>query len=277
MKKIINWKLFFILLIACVIGSLLVLPYSLSLTSVGTVEELPVENELPVETDIPIWLIVISTITNSLIMFAIVIFIGLLLSKKIGLEKGGLRLPILEGILKKENKAKEFKALLLPSICLGVLAGGLIIVVSIPFNNIIPEFQNIEVTPSPWKGFLASFYGGIAEEVLLRLFLMSFFVWLTYIIKKNKEGNPTAVGVWISIILAAVVFGIGHLPATAQIVSLNGIVIARAIVLNGICGVIFGWLYWKKGLESAMIAHFSTDIVLHVITPVIVQLFVSAA
>jgi len=332
MKKIINWKLFFILLIACVIGSVLVLPYSLSLTSGGSVEELPFENDPPIEIEIPgedlliendleaadessntdeellnedemkpaeemdtdevsfpeidpwkvsdisqipVWLIVLSAILNNLIIFAIAIFFGLLLSKKIGLENGGLRVPILEGILNKENKSKEFKALLLPSIVFGVLAGGLIIVISIPFNNAIPEFKNMEaITPPAWHGFLASFYGGIAEEVLLRLFLMSLFVWFSFIIKKNKDGKPTVVGIWISIILAAVIFGIGHLPATAQIATLTITVIMRAIILNGIAGITFGWLFWKKGLESAMIAHFSADIVLHVITPLVVKLFV---
>jgi membrane protease YdiL (CAAX protease family) len=98
-------------------------------------------------------------------------------------------------------------------------------------------------------------------------------VWITFKIKKSGDGNPTIIGIWLSIIIAAVLFGIGHLPATAQIVDLTGIVIVRAIVLNGIGGIIFGWLYWKKGLESAMIAHFSTDIVLHVITPFAVSLF----
>ena len=43
---------------------------------------------------------------------------------------------------------------------------------------------------------------------------------------------------------------------------------------NGSIGVIFGWLYWKKGLESAMIAHFSSDVVLHVITPLMASLFI---
>ena len=31
--------------------------------------------------------------------------------------------------------------------------------------------------------------------------------------------------------------------------------------------VVFGWLYWKRGLEMAIVAHFGADIVLHVITP----------
>ena len=41
--------------------------------------------------------------------------------------------------------------------------------------------------------------------------------------------------------------------------------ITRTIVLNSLAGIAFGWLYWRRGLEAAMLAHFSTDIVLHVI------------
>jgi len=286
MKKLINWKMFFILLIACVIASMLVIPYSLSLVlDKETKEDLHAEcdhdhnHDHHTDTDntedqieLPMFLMVILTAVNNLFIFAIVIFLGLLLSKKIGLESGGLRLPILEGILNKENKIKEFKAILLPSISLGVLAGVLIIVISIPFNNAIPVFKNMEVIVPAWKGFLASFYGGIAEEVMLRLFFMSLLVWITFLIKKNKDGNPTSFGVWLAIILASVIFGIGHLPATAQLTEITGVVVARAIVLNGIAGIAFGWLYWKKGLESAIIAHFSADIVLHVITPMVLLL-----
>jgi membrane protease YdiL (CAAX protease family) len=182
-------------------------------------------------------------------------------------------LPILQGVLEGKNQTKELKSIVLPSIGLGVLAGILIVLLSIPFNRFVPEFQNLEVSVPAWKAFLASFYGGIAEEVLLRLFLVSLFVWITFIIKKAKDGGPTVFGIWLSIILAAVVFGLGHLPVTAQITNLTGIVIIRAVVLNGAGGIIFGWLYWKKGLESAMIAHFSADIVLHIITPFAVSLF----
>ena len=272
MKNLINWKLFFILFAACTIGSVLVLPYSMDLTSTDL-------EAASIESGIPVVLMLIISIVQSTIMFAIVTFLGLLLSKKIGLENGGFRLPILEGILNRENKSKEFKSLLLPSICLGVLAGGLILVINIPFNNAIPEFKNMEKIVPAWKGFLASFYGGIAEEVLLRLFFMSLLVWISTKIKKisnvgSAAGSPVAVGVWIAIILAAVVFGLGHLPATAAIVELNAVVVARAIILNSIVGIICGWLFWKKGLEAAMISHFSADIVLHVITPLVMSLFV---
>ena len=156
---------------------------------------------------------------------------------------------------------------------MGVLAGLLIVLLSLPFNTLIPELQLLESSVPVWKALLASFYGGIAEEILLRLFLVSLFVWITYKIKKTKDGQPTDFGIWLSIIVAAILFGLGHLPATAQITTLTGLVVLRAIVLNGTGGIIFGWLYWKKGLESAILAHFSADIVLHVITPWFVSLF----
>ncbi len=95
---------------------------------------------------------------------------------------------------------------------------------------------------------------------------MTLFVWISTKIKKNREGGPTTTGVWVSIIIAAIIFGLGHLPT---ILALGGthltlLMLVRVIFLNAILGILFGWLYWKKGLESAIISHFSVDLVLHV-------------
>jgi len=89
--------------------------------------------------------------------------------------------------------------------------------------------------------------------------------WLGKFISKTAEGKPTSAIFWIANILAAVLFGLGHLPATALLVSLTPLIIVRAIVLNGFVGIVCGWLYQTRGLEAAMISHFSADIVLHVL------------
>jgi membrane protease YdiL (CAAX protease family) len=230
---------------------MLVLPYSLALTS----------NKIQITP-----FILLITLIQNLVMFAVITFFGLFLSKRIGFGS-----PILQGILEGKNQTKELKSILLLSIGLGVLAGILITGLSIPFNKLTPELQLLNVSIPAWKAFLASFYGGIAEEVLLRLFLVSLFVWIILKMKKLKDVAVAGFGIWLSIVLAAIIFGLGHLPATSQITALTGIVIVRAIVLNGVGGIIFGWLYWKKGLESAMIAHFSADIVLHIIAPFVVS------
>jgi membrane protease YdiL (CAAX protease family) len=40
--------------------------------------------------------------------------------------------------------------------------------------------------------------------------------------------------------------------------------VTRILVLNGVAGTLFGYLYWRKGLEAAMIAHGAADLTLHV-------------
>ena len=112
---------------------------------------------------------------------------------------------------------------------------------------------------------LASFYGGLDEELLLRLFAMSFIAWLGRFISKTPDGKPTLAVLWIANILAAVLFGLGHLPATAALVPITPLVVLRAVLLNGVIGIACGYLYVKHGLESAMLSHFSADLILHVL------------
>ena len=186
----------------------------------------------------------------------------------------GFGLPVLQGLLEGKNQTGCLKSILKPSVGLGVLGGILIILLSIPFGSLSVAFLQTEVSVAAWKAFLASFYGGIAEEIYFRLFLLSLFVWITWKIRKAKDGGPTDFGIWLSIIVSSIIFGLGHLGITGEITAITAAVVVRALLLNGVVSVIFSWLYWKKGLESAMIAHFTVDIVLHVVTPAAVSFFV---
>jgi membrane protease YdiL (CAAX protease family) len=119
--------------------------------------------------------------------------------------------------------------------------------------------------PNWWQGLLASFYGGISEEILLRLFLMTLVAWVIGRISKRSAQSPAVA--WSAIVIAAVLFGVGHLPAVAQLGPISAILVVRTVSLNAVGGVAFGWLYWRRGLVSAMLAHFCADIVLLVILP----------
>ena len=256
MKKLIDWKLFFILFGACLLTTLMVLPYTISL--------LPPEAAAMMTPPV-----LIAQVLSSQTLFSLTIFVGLWLAKRVGLG-----LPILSGWLRGERQGKNLKAILRPAIGWGVLAGLLIILLSFLFQSLSIELLKTETAVPVWKSFLASFYGGIAEEVLLRLGLMTLLVWLATKVKSTGQGQPTNVGVWLAIILSSIIFGLGHLPITGALTTITPLVVARAIILNGVAGLIFGWLYWKKGLEAAMISHFSADVVIHVILPTIVSLLV---
>ncbi|HUE99527.1 MAG TPA: CPBP family intramembrane glutamic endopeptidase [Anaerolineales bacterium] len=260
MNKPFNWKIFFILWGAVIFGVIAIIPYSLELQS-GILQDLDLPISLP-------FLITLQIAQNAVIL-GVLTALGLFFANRIGLG-----LPILEARLRGESVVDKLRAILPVSIIVGVVASLLIIGLELVYFQpaLLRELGdsadalNLQTAqPAAWKGFLASFYGGIVEEVLLRLFVMSLFAWIGSFISKTTEGKPTSAVFWIANILAAVLFGLGHLPATATIIPLTPLVITRAIVLNGLAGIGFGWLYWKRGLESAMIAHFSADIVLHVL------------
>ena len=260
MKKTFDWKIFFILLAASVVGVVAVIPYSLAIQG-STLSEL----DLP----IPTWLLILLQVLQNTVLFALVIFIGLVAANRVGLG-----LPILEAKLQGESIGQRVKAFLLPSILLGILGSALVILLDIlVFNPLLMTelgdkaalFSQGALQPAAWKGLLASFYGGISEEILLRLGMMSVLVWLGSFISKTKDGLPTSAVLWTANILAAVLFGLGHLPATAALFPITPLVILRAITLNGLIGIAFGYLYFRHGLEAAMLSHFTADIVLHVL------------
>ncbi|MCC7575746.1 MAG: CPBP family intramembrane metalloprotease [Methanomethylovorans sp.] len=248
-------KLFQILLIACIFGTIAVLPYTITL-----------QGELLQDLPVPLYVLLTAQLIQAIVLFGIAIFVGLHLARKVGLG-----LPILEGWLEGREVKSYLRSILGISIGLGILAGILIIGLDLLFSfaGVSINLAQASINPPAWQGFLASFYGGINEEVLLRLFVMTLIAWVIFRIRKTEEGKPTNTVMWLAIIIAAVIFGIGHLPAVMAITTLTPLVIVRTIILNAVGGIIFGWLYWKKGLESAMISHFSADIVLHVILPLI--------
>ena len=117
---------------------------------------------------------------------------------------------------------------------------------------------------------MAAFYGGIFEEVLMRLFALTFYAWIiSWVLAKfrKEELKENNFVIWFAIIFSAISFGVGHLPTLMAMTDLTAILVFRTILLNALPGIFFGWLFYKKGLENAMVSHFFADIALHLIMP----------
>lgn len=142
----------------------------------------------------------------------------------------------------------------------GVFFGGMVGLILIVLDRIVFAESRLSGSPATpfWVGALASLYGGLNEEVLLRLFLLS----LVYFILSKTGKNRTTL-LWMATVATALIFGLGHLPAASQLVTLNSFETFRILLLNGIPGIFFGWLYWSKSFYTAALAHFIADIFLH--------------
>jgi membrane protease YdiL (CAAX protease family) len=195
------------------------------------------------------------------LQFALLTYFGLLFS-----EKTGFTIPLLNTYLDGESISSQLKSLLIPSLGLGVLAGVLIVGADIVSLKYLVISQPAVEDPGLWQGIMYCFFGGIGGEITWRLFGMSFIVWVLGTVS-SRGNDPSVLIIIVSIVLASVLFGLLHVEFNNGFFTGNILSNLRIFLLNGVGGLFFGWLYWKKGLESAMIAHFSTDIILHVVAP----------
>lgn len=176
-----------------------------------------------------------------------VIGIGLYLAGRIGLGA-----PFVEGWL-KGGEISDWAGRVLALSLVVAIAG------SLPFL-LVNLNVNPEGYPASWMLLLASVQAGVREEIFMRLFLMTILAWLGSLVQREADGRPSPTVMWCAVILSGFLFGWAHIdevvPAPEIYAALVGI-----LLVNTMFGIVFGWLYWKQGLESAILAHFMVDAV----------------
>ncbi len=251
-----SWRTLGVLVAAAASTSLLLIPFSITLFEQGDGAE------------IPAWMLVVGSLIQGAAVAAIFGGLGLWLGPKVGLGAPDLR-DVLHG--EPGSGPRALSALPLAA-GLGVALGAVLLALQAGLMPLLPEavrrsFEELDF-PSPWEGFLASISAGVNEEILFRLGLMTLFVFLGA--RLLRQGNRPGAGVvWTAMVVATLLFGSVHLPQTAELLGggLPASLVAYTLLGNGLGGVVFGWLYWKRGLLAAVTAHFATDVVLYVVAP----------
>lgn len=202
----------------------------------------------------------ISLVQSSMILIAMVV-VGTWLSPKINLGT-----PLMDAyFLHHAWDGSRFKQILFAGSVGGVLGGISLILLyqtASPFlpKEFIESAQNLSL---PF--YTKILYGGITEEILMRWGIMSFFVWLFYRVTQGVNSRVHPLNYIIGIILSALIFGAGHLPAASMLSPVVTLPLVAYVILgNGIFGLIAGYLYWKKGLECAVVAHMLAHVVMTV-------------
>jgi membrane protease YdiL (CAAX protease family) len=184
---------------------------------------------------------------NPTILLFISIFLGIFTFNKVGLQS-----PVLGKLVGFRDQNYNWKEILIYGIALGTLSGILIVLVSYFYKQGFPAEYAILTKDIEMHIATRLLYGGITEEILTRFGLMSLFVYLFSLVFKSSIN----IKFWFGITMSSLLFALGHLPVVFQAVSNPGLAtIVYILIGNSMAGVIFGWLYWRKGLESAMIGH----------------------
>ena len=174
--------------------------------------------------------------------------LGIILAKRVGLWRDE------RGITKKP---------LFISLVISVIGGLALIIPDILFFGRHSTAIMESYATKPTAAYLVATvtYGGIIEEVMLRLFTMSLVAFILYKLFGKGADKPSTAILIAANLIAALLFAAGHLPGTFILLGSSPMIIARCFLLNGGFGLLFGYLYRKYGLRYAMIAHAGCHIV----------------
>jgi hypothetical protein len=197
--------------------------------------------------------IALVTACGMLIIYGGLGFIGLILSSKPGFAEIW------------DKKVTNRQRFVIPTL-VGVFTG----VIFILADMLFVRFHSLGPLPHPPfpLSIIASATAAIGEEVLFRLFFISFWVWLiSYVLLKKRLQN---IVFWIVVVFSALAFGIGHMPGVMALTGFHKFadlpvaLLTEILLLNGLVSVFAAYYFRKYGFLTAVIIHFVTDLVWHI-------------
>lgn len=195
------------------------------------------------------------------LILAVAVVVGIALAPRVGLSA-----PAAEALSAGRDFLEALKPQIVPGVIGGLLGGVSIVLISViskPFllpDTIDRVSRFTKLMPLPTR----IIYGGITEELLLRWGFMTLVVWAAWRVLQKQRRVPASACFVGAILLSSLVFGAAHLPVAYILLSdsFGPAIVLFVILANSAFGVVAGYLYWKRGLESAIIAHMLCHIVL---------------
>jgi membrane protease YdiL (CAAX protease family) len=90
---------------------------------------------------------------------------------------------------------------------------------------------------------------------------MSLIAFILHFLFERKKEKPTTAVLVAANVISAILFAAGHLPFTFASIGSTPLIIFRCFLLNGVFGLLFGYLYRKHGILYAMISHAALHVV----------------
>jgi hypothetical protein len=206
------------------------------------------------QTQIPKWLIASVAAGGSFVIYGILGFIGLILWRKIGFPDIW------------DDRVSNKQRFLIPAIT-GALIGVVLIILDLVFGRFNGVGQLIH-PPFP-TSIVASLSAGIGEEMLFRLFFISFWTWLVG--KVILRGKGLTIVYWVVAVFSAIAHGASHTPTAMILFGVNSpallppMLLVEIILMNGILSIFAAFYFKKFGLFAPIGIHFWADIVWHTI------------
>jgi hypothetical protein len=118
-----------------------------------------------------------------------------------------------------------------------------------------------------WRRLVIIYVAAVGEELAFRLLLLSVVTGVTMRLLRRAAGVPSQGVVRGAIGLSAFAFAAVHLPAWSAVGPLSLGLTLMVMTLNGLGGVVFGYVFVTRGIVAAMWAHAGADCAIQLIGP----------
>lgn len=192
---------------------------------------------------LPVPLIIILSVAQSVIAVTLFSWLGTIFSLRIGFYAK---------LIDVSMKDKRFWIILREQVWYGAAIGcmgAMIAYVSAP-----GFIQYLSFYP-----IISRIGGSLFEEVIIRWGLLTLIIWILWRIFQRRSEAPKNIIIWSGIVLNQLLFAAGHIFALTKIGVPD---VFLSVVIIFLVSSPWGWLFWKKGIEAAFIAHMCFHIVI---------------
>ena len=189
------------------------------------------------------------------IMLALAIWLGLKLGPQVGLST-----PLIHAAVEGRTPWRGIRVLSLPGVAGGVIGAAWLVTLAVVW----PESMSF-VDPVYGLPLLPKIlYGSFTEELLLRFGMLSLVMWLMWKAFGSPKRRPGWLLGWAAIAIAALLSaGIPVYLGWTVTGTMSAAVVAQLLVCEIVYGLLAGVMFWRYGLESAMLAHLVTYLLSH--------------
>jgi hypothetical protein len=245
-REPLNWRLFLALWLAGTVAALPLIPVTVVLGEAGVgARAISWQSATTV------------ILLASFVIFSAAIYVGLRTGRRFGLGA-----PLIAAWLAGEPMVDAGKRLATGAGA-GTILGlvGVVLASAMVGDAATPAMPADDVVPL-WIGVAQALSAGVGEELLFRLGLMSVLVAFVRRVLPGDDDSAFDSVMWTALSLAAVIFAAVHGAPGGGAEDASQLVTEPMQLLRLTSGGLFGWLFWKHGLEAAMAAHFTYDVVL---------------
>ncbi|NPV87170.1 MAG: CPBP family intramembrane metalloprotease [Anaerolineae bacterium] len=204
--------------------------------------------------NIPTWLLSLVSAGVTLLLYGGLGYLGLTLWRRLDYPE-----------MWEENVSNR-QRFLNPALA-GAVLGGVFIITDLLFSR-INGVGRLMHPPFP-TSLVASVSAGIGEEMLFRLFFISFWTWLVGGVILGGRHLTTVY--WVVAVFSALAFSAGHFPSLMILLNVSSpaefppMLLVQIFLLNGLLSLFAAHYFKKFGFLAAVGIHFWADIIWHVV------------